>query len=149
LDTATPVTVAIATPKHPSRERTVLFAHPTHAGTQCADCHTTPVSRAPAAGVQQCSDCHGEHHAAGRSCATCHATPQLREAHGTDLEASHQRCDACHTASTVAQLLPDRSFCLTCHTPEQTDHHPAKECTTCHQLTTPEGYRPRLIGGGT
>lgn len=149
LATPAAVTVAIATPKHPARDRTVLFAHPTHAGTACATCHTTPVSLAPADGVRKCADCHTDHHAAGRNCAACHSTPQLREAHGTDLEASHQRCDACHTASTVAQLLPDRSFCLTCHAPEQREHHPAKECTTCHQLTTPEGYRPRLLGGGT
>ncbi len=149
LTAAKPVIVAIATPKHPARERSVLFAHPTHVGTQCATCHTTPVSLAPAEGVRRCADCHGEHHAAGRDCAACHSIPQLREAHAGDVEASHQRCDACHTASTVAQLLPDRSFCLTCHAPDYRDHYPAKECTTCHQLTSPEGYRPRLLGGGT
>jgi hypothetical protein len=71
----------------------------------------------------------------------------MRAAHADDIAASHQKCDACHTASTVAMLVPDRSFCLTCHGDLQPDHYPRKECTTCHFLAPPAAYRRHLTGG--
>lgn len=147
LEPAREVVVRVAGPDRPPRERRVLFRHAEHRGRSCVSCHQVPVTLAPSAPAATCADCHADHHTAGRACAECHTTPQLREAHAKDVEASHQRCDACHAASTVARLVPDRSFCLTCHTPEQRAHYPARECTTCHQLTTPEGYRPKLVGG--
>lgn len=149
LAAALTMSMSVTTPSNPPRERPVVFLHPTHAGVRCADCHTTPVSLAPAASVSRCTDCHVDHHAAGRQCKDCHATPEVRSAHEADVAASHRRCDACHTASTVAGLTPDRTFCLTCHVPEQEDHYPARECTTCHLLATPAEYRPHLLGGAS
>jgi nitrate/TMAO reductase-like tetraheme cytochrome c subunit len=144
-----PTTIAVTTPRQPARERVVLFAHPEHTSLRCTDCHTVPVTLAPVAGVRQCATCHGDHHTAGRTCAACHTTAQLQTAHRDTPTSAHRRCDACHTQATVARLVPDRSFCLTCHTPEQTEHYPARECTSCHMLTSPEGWRPQLLGGAT
>ena len=58
--------------------------------------------------------------------------------------AAHQRCDACHTGTTVAQLTPTRTFCATCHAPKATNHFDQKQCTTCHFLVEPGAYRARL-----
>jgi hypothetical protein len=139
--------VSVTVPDQAARVRPVAFAHPTHDALTCVTCHLSPVTLAPPESVRQCADCHGEHHARGRTCATCHHTDQLTTAHQDDVRASHQRCDACHTASTVAMLTPDRSFCLTCHQPQDSDHYPRRECTTCHFLQSPEGFRPHLTGG--
>ncbi len=130
------------------RVRTVGFAHQAHAEIRCVSCHTQPVSLTPTEGVRRCADCHTDHHTAGRSCAACHTGAELRTAHAGDLAASHQRCDACHTASTVARLTPDRSFCLTCHTGQAADHYPRRECATCHFLEPPAELRRRLTGTG-
>jgi hypothetical protein len=62
----------------------------------------------------------------------------------TTLEVSHQRCDACHTAATVARLTPTRTFCATCHTTKATDHYEPRECTVCHFLADPGAYRAKL-----
>lgn len=142
-----PVTITVA--RHPPRERLVAFAHPVHENVRCATCHTTPVSLTPSADVRQCASCHTDHHAARRDCAACHTTPQLVESHRGDPAASHRRCDACHAATTVAALTPDRAFCLTCHAAQRTDHHPRRECTTCHMLSTPEAWRRQLRSGPT
>lgn len=146
---AVSTTIAVTIPRKPARARLVQFAHPEHTAVRCADCHTTPVTLAPAAEVRQCASCHGDHHTAGRGCVACHTTDQLQTAHRDTPTNAHRRCDACHTAATVAQLIPDRSFCLTCHTPAQTEHYPQRECTSCHMLTTPAGWRPSLQGGAS
>jgi hypothetical protein len=62
----------------------------------------------------------------------------------TTLETAHQRCDACHTASTIAQLTPTRSFCATCHISQANDHYDLRECTVCHLLAEPAAYRAKL-----
>jgi nitrate/TMAO reductase-like tetraheme cytochrome c subunit len=142
-----PTTVPVTVPRTPTRDRVVQFAHPTHAGIRCADCHTTPVTLTPGTAVRQCSNCHGDHHAAAKQCASCHSTTTLRSAHRDAPGNVHRRCDACHAATTVARLTPDRSFCLTCHTPDQATHYPQRECTTCHMLVTPAAWRPQLTGG--
>lgn len=139
--------VPIATLDRPARHRDIDFAHATHTGLRCVDCHTQPVTLAPTEAVRTCSDCHSDHHAAQRACATCHTGDEMRVAHAEDVTASHQRCDACHTASTVALLVPDRSFCLTCHGDQQADHYPRRECTTCHFLKPPAEFRRHLTGG--
>lgn len=144
LEAIRSLTVPIATKDHAPRHREVGFAHATHSAQRCADCHTQPVSLAPTEAVRTCADCHADHHTADRACATCHTGAELRTAHADDIAASHQKCDACHTASTVAMLTPDRSFCLTCHGDLQPDHYPRKECTTCHFLAPPEEYRRHL-----
>lgn len=147
LQAARTLELAIATPRHAPRTRPVEFVHETHAGTRCADCHTQPVTLAPADGVRRCADCHADHHTANRACATCHTGPELRAAHAEDVAASHRACDACHTASTVAMLTPDRSFCLTCHGDLPAPHYPQRECTTCHFLQPPATYQRHLTGG--
>lgn len=143
------VSVSVTTPRYPPRQRQVIFSHPEHVGVSCADCHTAPVTLAATPAVRRCADCHETHHTASSSCADCHTTPQLRDAHRADVSASHRRCDACHTATTVAGLTPNRSFCVMCHAPEQSKHYPERECTTCHMLASPDVYRTKLIGGTT
>lgn len=147
LEAIRSVTVAIATKDRAPRHREVGFAHATHTAQRCVDCHVQPVTLAPTEAVRTCADCHSDHHAANRSCSTCHTGVELRTAHAEDVAASHQRCDACHAVATVARLTPDRSFCLTCHGEPGADHYPQRECTTCHFLKPPDGYRRHLTGG--
>jgi nitrate/TMAO reductase-like tetraheme cytochrome c subunit len=136
-------TATVRVPGNPPRPRPVEFLHSAHTKKQCVDCHTTPVSLAPEAAKATCRDCHEDHHAAGRSCSSCHRITDPKVAHKT-LEAAHQRCDACHTGSTVARLTPTRSFCSTCHTAKTTGHYDAKECSACHFLADPASLRPKL-----
>lgn len=144
LAASTPVQVPIATGNRAPRSRQVGFAHASHEAVRCADCHTQPVTLAPSEAVRTCADCHADHHAADRACASCHSGGELRSAHADDLAASHQACDACHTATTVAMLTPDRSFCATCHAAQGADHYPRRECTTCHFLKPPAEFRRHL-----
>ncbi len=146
---ATPITraVAVEVKDHAPRTREVPFRHAVHDSLACSTCHTTPVSLAPAAPVASCTDCHADHHTGNRACATCHSGREVRQAHKDDRKATHQQCDACHDAATVKTLVPDRSFCATCHQKQATDHFPAKECTTCHFLASPTQYRSHLTGG--
>ncbi len=146
LEALRELSVPIATKDRAPRPRPVGFAHATHAAVRCADCHVQPVTLAPSEAVRTCADCHADHHTAARACATCHTGVELKSAHADDLAASHQACDACHTASTVALLTPDRSFCLTCHTELVPDHYPRRECTTCHFLKPPDEFRRHLSG---
>lgn len=137
------VTVTVAVPAHQPRARPVDFLHSPHRSRACVDCHTTPVTLAPGRDKALCKDCHTEHHAAGRSCSTCHSPVNPGPSHET-LEIAHQRCDACHTATTIARLTPTRSFCGTCHTEKAKDHYVQKECTVCHFLAEPAAYRQKL-----
>ncbi len=139
-----PLTIAIAIRDSAARSRPVTFAHQTHSNLRCIQCHTEPVTLAPAPAVRGCRDCHADHHAPDRACATCHTGDQLKSAHAKNISASHRGCDACHTAATVALLTPDRSFCLTCHAPQR-DHYPRGQCTTCHFLKQPAEFRPHLL----
>ena len=139
------LTIAIAIRDSTARSRPVNFAHQTHGALRCTQCHTEPVTLAPAPTARGCRDCHADHHTAGRTCANCHSGEQLRSAHAKNPAASHRACDACHTATTVALLTPDRSFCLTCHL-RRRDHYIQGQCTTCHFLKPPAEYRSHLIG---
>jgi hypothetical protein len=139
-----PATVTVTVAGHPPNPRDVPFVHAQHSSRPCLECHTTPVSLAPAPAKAQCTDCHAEHHAVERTCVACHRVAEPRAAHPTP-EAAHQRCDACHTRTTIERLTPTRSFCSTCHLPQRTNHYEPRECTACHFLTEPAGYRPRLI----
>ena len=139
-------TIAVAVGNHPARPRSVPFAHTTHAELRCTSCHETAVTLAAAAPAKSCTACHEDHHGARRDCAACHATTEIRAAHPDSLNA-HIACDACHRESTVARLVPDRGLCLTCHAPQR-DHYADRECTTCHLLATPEGYRAHLRKAG-
>ena len=136
-------TAIVTVPGHAPKPRQVEFRHGIHSDQVCRDCHTTPVTLAPDPAKAACKDCHDNHHAAGRNCSSCHAPVKPLSAHES-VQASHQRCDACHTAATIARLTPTRSFCAACHTEKATDHYDNKECTTCHFLTEPSAYRPML-----
>lgn len=137
-------TVTVTVPDRLPNPRAVDFSHDRHAARPCIECHTTPVTLAPGPSKAQCVDCHVEHHAAGRDCTACHRIAEPRIEH-TPVEAAHQRCDACHTASSVARLTPTRSFCTTCHATQATGHHDRRECTSCHFLAEPTEYRARLL----
>ena len=150
LNAALHMPVRIAVPRQPERTRELPFSHPGHARFQCLECHSTPVTLAPSAETTSCRNCHESHHESARNCAACHTGYDIRAKHSPDIEASHQRCDACHAAGTVRLLDPTRSFCQTCHEAQRTDHHPEKQCTVCHLLSEPAEWKRRLItpGGG-
>jgi len=133
----------VAVPGHAPTPRPVDFLHTRHADRKCVDCHTAPVTLAPAPAIAQCKNCHDDHHAAGRTCSSCHTLGDPKAAHAT-LEVAHQRCDACHTPTTVAQLTPTRNFCSTCHAAKAAKHYEPKECTACHFLVEPGTYRAKL-----
>ena len=139
-----PVTVSVTVADRQERPRTVSFLHAAHLTSGCVECHLTPVTLAPPPDKAQCRDCHNEHHAVGRSCSSCHGAVEPRRAHET-LEVGHQRCDACHTPTTIARLTPTRSFCLTCHAEQAKDHYVQRECSVCHFLAEPGVYRSKLV----
>jgi hypothetical protein len=140
-----PVTLVVRVERRPVTERQVSFVHAAHMSRRCVECHTAPVSLEASVPARTCASCHEDHHKADQACASCHGGDATKAAHARPVTA-HQRCDACHKPATVQALTPDRSFCLTCHQP-QADHYSAKECTTCHFLTSPDRYRHRLTGG--
>jgi hypothetical protein len=144
LDTARPLTLEVAVPKHPPRARPVAFEHSAHVRVACAQCHTTPVSLKTEARAEACVACHDDHHTGQTNCAACHRTGQIIEAHAPPVDA-HAGCGDCHDQSTVTKLLPRRSFCLTCHS-TSVDHYAPKECSQCHLLSSPEAYRAHLLG---
>lgn len=141
-----PTHLTVTVPRQNSRERDVSFAHETHKSLRCQECHTQPVTLEPDSAVRACASCHEQHHEPGRDCATCHRTTQILAAHRPPAEA-HTGCDACHTPSVIAGLVPSRTLCLTCH--EGQNHYPSKECTICHFQNTPEAYRTHLTRAGT
>jgi hypothetical protein len=137
------VHVAIAAAGKPPVDRAVPFRHERHASLQCAACHGQPVTLAPVDSARTCQGCHAEHHLAGRSCATCHRTDTITQPHALPVQA-HVACDRCHQTAAIAPLTPSRSFCLACHAPA-VDHHPERECSTCHMQASPEEYRGWLL----
>ncbi len=139
-----PMSLTVTVSGHPPRPRSVDFVHAQHAAQRCIECHTTPVTLALAPAKAQCRDCHIEHHAVDRSCSSCHRVAEPQLAHTTP-EIAHQRCDACHTRTTIERLTPTRSFCSTCHLEMRTSHYEPRECTVCHFLAEPDAYQPQLI----
>ncbi|MDH5233440.1 MAG: hypothetical protein OEW77_00670 [Gemmatimonadota bacterium] len=137
-------TVTITVPGQAPRPRTVAFLHEKHVSSSCVECHTTPVTLAPATEVVTCQACHTEHHAKAADCSSCHQLADPKVAHPLP-DVTHQRCDACHTATTVAKLTPTRALCATCHAAKAKDHHDARECTVCHLLADPAAYRAKLL----
>jgi hypothetical protein len=138
------MTVTITVPGHQPKPRPVDFLHARHSSRPCLECHTTPVTLAPAPDKAQCKDCHTEHHALGRNCSACHSLADPKVEHKT-LEGAHQRCDACHTATSIAKLTPTRNLCSVCHTAKKMNHYDERECSTCHFLAAPAVYRSKLI----
>ena len=145
VDAPRTLTMRVAIPDHAPRPRPVIFEHSEHVRIACIQCHATPVSLEPEPRAAACVACHDDHHATNASCAACHRTRQITEAHSEPADA-HSRCAECHTPSTVAQLVPRRAFCLTCHS-SSVDHYAPKECSECHLLSSPEDYRAHLVRG--
>lgn len=130
-----------------SRTRTLPFAHETHAGITCEDCHRTPVTRAV---NRECAACHAEHHRPEANCASCHLSPE-RSVHQAE---SHLSCagSGCHAPAAAPAPTLSRSLCVMCHT-EQRNHEPGSGCTACHQIPDAPIPRagagaPRVPGGG-
>jgi hypothetical protein len=131
---------------HASRERPVAFRHERHQRLRCVECHSTPVTLDPAPAAAACRTCHENHHAAGQDCAFCHGGADPAKAHAT-LADFHVACDNCHAEKVVAFLTPDRAFCQTCHA-DRPAHYAGRECTVCHFLSSPDGYRAHLRKDG-
>ena len=140
----TQATMTVTVAGHPPAPRPVSFLHASHTTRACVECHTAPVTLALAPAKAQCRACHSEHHAAGRTCTACHAIDDPQRGHRT-LEAAHQGCDACHTATTIARLTPTRSLCSTCHTAKARNHFDQQECSVCHFLAEPAAFRAKLV----
>lgn len=132
--------VRTAGPPPHERQATAPFQHGTHSSIVCRDCHRESVTLAATTAARTCQGCHDQHHDAGRTCATCHRVEGTRLTHSRE---THIACTQCHEATTISRLLPDRQFCLGCHTPA-TDHFAQSQCTECHLFETPEGFRPSL-----
>lgn len=143
LEPARPVAVRVAIPTKPPKPREVGFSHPAHAARRCVECHTAPVTLAPAPATAECRSCHEDHHGAERNCAACHSTGDIRAQH--DPKTAHERCDACHTRRTVALLTPTRPFCAACHETQRANHYEPKQCTVCHFLSEPAAFRAHLL----
>lgn len=139
-----PATVTIKVPDRDPRPRSVEFLHERHTTRTCLECHTTPVTLRVPPTTSSCQDCHSEHHEVGPTCSACHQIADPRLEHKAP-DVAHQRCDACHTPQTIAQLTPTRALCSTCHAPQAKEHYEARECTTCHFLAEPAAYRPFLL----
>ena len=136
-------TMTVTVPGRQPAPRPVDFLHSVHSKSTCLGCHTTPVSLATPPGKALCNDCHSEHHAVGGNCSSCHKIADPKIGHDTP-ETAHQRCDGCHTATTIARLTPTRSFCSTCHTAKAKGHYDQKECSVCHFLAEPGVHRAQL-----
>jgi hypothetical protein len=148
-------TIAIAVPNRTPRSRSVMFRHlGPHQELPCRECHSTDVSLAPPPAVTGCTACHERHHANPTTCSTCHTGVDLKGAHAQVMASRapvavrgaaevHQECDACHSPSIVADLVPTRSLCLVCHTADA-GHNASRECTVCHFLADPNAYRSHL-----
>ncbi len=143
LAAAVAVEVTVAVPRHEPQRRPVQFPHAKHDSLACTRCHVTPVTMAPADSARTCIGCHDQHHAQARDCAVCHRPETAAVKHPA---MTHVACDRCHTPATIARLVPTRSFCLACHSPEQ-DHHAEKECSVCHFQRSPAELRQQLSRG--
>lgn len=137
------MTVTVSVPGRAPAPRTVMFVHARHASRSCTECHSTPVTMAPAPTKAACNDCHTEHHAVGRECTACHQLANPSAAH-TPAALTHQSCDACHTPRIIAALTPTRQLCGACHVDKTRNHYVAGECTQCHFQASPAQYKAKL-----
>ncbi|MFN8670145.1 MAG: cytochrome c3 family protein [Gemmatimonadaceae bacterium] len=135
------ITVTMALKLQPEKapaSRAVAFQHTQHEKTACAECHKTPGAMKE---VPSCASCHADHHKEKASgCAQCHGSTMLAD-HKMD---THFKCASCHARETVARLLPDRAFCLSCHV-KQATHEPGRECAPCHLHQSPTEVRRRIL----
>ncbi len=134
--------LAIEVDDNQPRSRPVDFLHTVHAEKNCVDCHREPASLAPDSATASCQACHEDHHQAKNQCAQCHRTTAVQEAH--TLAQGHGGCTECHEEGTIAQLVPERTYCLVCHE-DDVDHYPEKMCVVCHLQNEPGEYRQELM----
>jgi hypothetical protein len=120
------VTVMTSTLAVPTT-RQLPFAHATHSGVSCTECHTTAVSLAP---ESKCASCHQSHHDAARTCTTCHSAYDAHRG-----QQVHAGCggSGCHTDRTVLALGAKRNVCLSCHV-DKANHKPGGDCGACHRV---------------
>lgn len=139
LKRAIRVTMALKLrPEKAPKSRVVGFQHVQHEKTECETCHTTPGS---VRSVPTCASCHTDHHKEKASgCVSCHGSGML----ATHTMDTHYKCASCHERETVAKLLPDRAFCLSCHV-KQATHEPGRECAPCHLRLSPTDVRRRML----
>jgi nitrate/TMAO reductase-like tetraheme cytochrome c subunit len=139
-----PAEIRVAVANHAPRTGSAAFDHADHDALLCESCHTPTRSQELRADAASCTACHENHHAADRTCGECHSGVNIQSAHhGID---PHVACDACHEGATIAALLPDRGFCLTCHA-DMAAHQAAspQSCSSCHFLADPHQFRARLL----
>jgi len=116
----------------------VAFQHAQHEKTECEKCHATPGS---VRNVPTCASCHTDHHKEKASgCVSCHGSGML----ATHTMDTHYKCASCHERETIAKLLPDRAFCVSCHV-KQVTHEPGRECAPCHLRLSPVEVRRRML----
>ena len=140
LDSTRRVVMALALrPPEAPRSRNVDFQHAQHTTSECTQCHATARD---VRAVVPCSQCHTDHHRErATGCVACHGT-RLLATHSRD---AHFTCANCHEREVFTRLLPDRTFCVSCHA-KQSDHVPSRdECTTCHLRLTPDELRQRIL----
>lgn len=139
LDRPRRVTMALALrPQGAPNNRLVDFQHAQHTAAACTSCHATARDVRT---VVSCSQCHTDHHRErATGCVTCHGTRML-DTHARD---SHLTCANCHAREVFTRLLPDRTFCTSCHV-KQSDHVPGRECSPCHLNLTPDQVRQRIL----
>jgi nitrate/TMAO reductase-like tetraheme cytochrome c subunit len=135
------VSVMTSTLAAPTTRR-LPFAHTTHSGVACTECHTTPVTLAP---ESKCASCHQSHHDEARTCTTCHSA---YDAHRT--KQVHAGCggSGCHSDPSVLALGARRNVCLSCHV-DQANHKPGRECGTCHRVQWSVSVVPMRSPGNT
>lgn len=145
IDAPREVTIAVAVKDHAPRKRAARFDHSDHSELECNDCHGSDITRHVRTEAASCVACHDDHHAANRTCSECHPSAQAASAHEKSGRDPHVACDSCHDPKTIATLMPDRSFCLTCHTNQATHYASGdRSCTSCHFLSRPEEFRAKL-----
>jgi hypothetical protein len=118
-----------------ARERTLPFAHASHAALPCGRCHTEGLALSAASAT--CTGCHVEHHRPEARCASCHV-PVREPPHEVQV---HVGCtgSGCHAPLPFQEMPRARAACVVCHL-EQEEHRPERECVACHLL--PPARRP-------
>ncbi len=159
LAASVPAALAVQVGDGPERQRSVRFNHEAHGVIACRDCHLTIASAAPGPAVA-CNTCHADHHQGAGGCAACHTgaeeahagllVPEAGAAHTASTHDVHTACAGCHAAGTVETLVPDRAFCLMCHTDQEAHYSDASSaaCVICHFLTDPQVFQARFLSGG-
>jgi nitrate/TMAO reductase-like tetraheme cytochrome c subunit len=118
------------------------FSHQAHitANLECNACHTAPGMDAR---NLNCDNCHAQHHTPETTCLSCHKGGVLAKHKVKD----HVACAECH--KTVPQLDRwTRQICTACHA-TLTNHHPGRECQTCHRIPPMPAARGSAPGRGT